>query len=106
MLSRDGELAGARAKRPKLIWPKRVVGPMIVAGEIDVLPAEWREMHQVMGLRRHAVAPQVIDRALQVHGIPQNDGGHDEIQATRTIALVFIGSVADFAEAIEEHRAA
>ena len=47
-----------------------------------------------------------IDRALQVHGIPQNDGGHDEIQATRTIALVFIGSAADFAEAIEEHPAA
>jgi len=39
-LSRDGELAGARAKRPKLIWPKRVVGPVIVASEIDVLPAE------------------------------------------------------------------
>jgi hypothetical protein len=55
-----------------------------------------------VGLRRHAVAPQVIDRALQVHGIPQNDGGHDGIQATRTIALVFIGSVADFAEAIED----
>src|SRR5215471_4972328 len=105
-LSRHGKLAGARAKRPELIWPKGVVGPVIVAGEIDVLPAEWREMRQVVGLRRHALAPQVIDRALQVHGIPQNDGGHDEIQATRTIALVFIGSVADFAETIEEHRAA
>ena len=39
-LSRHGELAEARAKRPELIWPKRVVGPVIVAGEIDVLPAE------------------------------------------------------------------
>jgi len=99
-LSRHGELAGARAKPPE-VRSERVVGPVIVAGEIDVLPAEWREMHQVVGLRRHALAPQVIDRALQVHGIPQNDGGHDEIQATRTVALVFIGSVADFAETIE-----
>jgi len=39
-LSCHGELAEARAKRPELIWPKRVVGPVIVAGEIDVLPAE------------------------------------------------------------------
>ena len=47
-LSGDGELAGARAKQPELIWPKRVLGPVIVPGEIDVLPAEWREMHQVV----------------------------------------------------------
>ena len=45
-LSRHGELAGARAKRPELVRSKRIVGPVIVAGEIDVLPAEWREMHR------------------------------------------------------------
>jgi MreB/Mbl protein len=59
-LSRDGELAGTRAKRPELIWPKRIVGPVIVASEIDVLPAEWREMHQVVGLRRHALASNTL----------------------------------------------
>lgn len=75
-LSGDGELAGARAKRPELVWPKRVAGPVIVASKIDVLPAERREMRQVVGLRRHAVAAQVIDLTLQVHGIPQDDGGH------------------------------
>ena len=41
-------------------------------------------------------SPRLIDRALQVHGIPQNDGGYDEIQATGTIALVFIGSFTEF----------
>jgi hypothetical protein len=88
-----------------VIWPKGVVAPVIIASEIDVLPAEWREMHQVVGLRPHALARQVIDRSQQEHGIPQNAGDHDEIQAARTIALVFMGSVADFAETIEEHRA-
>ena len=87
-LSCEGELVGARAKRRELIWPKRVPGPLIIASEIDVLPAEWREMHQVGGCGVTRWLRKLIDRALQVHGIPQSDGGHEKIQAARTIALV------------------
>jgi hypothetical protein len=53
-----------------------------------------------------ALLSQVIDRPLKVHSVPKNDGGHDQIQPARAVALVLIGTVADFTESIEEHRSA
>ena len=41
---------------------------------------------------------------LEVSCIPQDDGGDDEIEAGSTVLLVFVGTVADFAEPVNEDR--
>jgi len=67
-------------ERPKLIWTEsgRCV-PVVISGEIDVLPAEWRQMSQITGCRMVPLITQVIDGALQVGRIPQNDGCDEQV---------------------------
>ena len=40
--------------------------------------------------------------ALQVSGVPQDDCGDDEVEAGRSVLLVLVGAVADFAEPVNE----
>jgi len=54
--------------------------PDVVAGEIDVLPPERRQVSEkvighVLGLA------QGSDRAAQIAGVPQGDGGDEEVEA-------------------------
>jgi hypothetical protein len=64
-LSGCGEIVSMGAKRSKLIWTERRRRfPVIIASEVDVLPAEWRQMRQIAGRWFIALAVQVIDRAL------------------------------------------
>jgi hypothetical protein len=42
--------------------------------------------------------------ARSIHGIPERDGGDHEVQAAGTVALVFIGAIADLTETVKEHR--
>ena len=79
---------------------------MIIAGKIDVLPAEWRQMGQITGCRMMPLIAQVIDGALQVGRIPENDGRDEQVQTAGAMALVLIGAVADFAEPVEEYGTA
>jgi hypothetical protein len=39
-----------------------------------------------------------------VNGVPQRDGGADEVEAAGLVHLVFVGAVAHLAEAVEEDR--
>lgn len=41
------------------------------------------------------------DGALHVDGVPRDDGGHDEVEATGSVLLAFQGSIAKSAEAME-----
>lgn len=45
---------------------------------------------------------QGCDDARKVSRVPQNDGGHDELEAGCAVLLVFVGAIADFAEAVNE----
>jgi hypothetical protein len=40
-----GEVMCMGAERPKFVWTEgRRCIPVVIAGEVDVLPAEWRQM--------------------------------------------------------------
>jgi hypothetical protein len=77
--------------------------PVIVAREIDMFPAKRRQVSQITGCWFIALAAQVIDGALQIHGIPQNDGRDEQIQTTGTMALVLIGAVPYLAQPVKEY---
>jgi len=71
--------------------------PDVVAGEIDVLPPERRQVGEkaignVVGLA------QGSDRAVQIAGVPQSDGRDEEVEAGRAVLLVLVSAVADFTE--------
>src|SRR3954454_23541642 len=75
--------------------------PDVVAGEIDVLPPERRQVSEkvvgnVLGLAHCS------DRAAQIAGVPQDDGRDEEIEAGSAVLLVLVGAVADFAEPMNE----
>ena len=45
-----------------------------------------------------------MDSPFEVDGVPQNDCGSDQIQATCTVALRLKAAIADFAKPVEEDR--
>ena len=70
-LSGSREAMSPDAKRPELIWSEGGrCFPEVIAGQIDVFPAEGRQMSQITGCRMVALCAQVIDGALQVGRIP------------------------------------
>ena len=71
--------------------------PDIVAGQVDVLPAQRREMRQEMFGDIFRLA-QGGDRSFEVSGVPQDDRGNDEVQARSAVLLVLVGAITDFAE--------
>ena len=60
---------------------------MVVAGQIDVLPAQWRQVRQIARYRMMALPSKMIDGSLQVRCVSWNDGGHDQVQPARAVAL-------------------
>jgi hypothetical protein len=59
------------AERPKLIWAEgRERFPLVIAREIDVFPAEWRQMGQITGRWIVPLVAQMIDSTLQVGRVP------------------------------------
>jgi hypothetical protein len=48
--------------------------------------------------------PDGFNAALQVGGVPKDDGGDDETEAAGPVALLVEAPVADFAETMEEDR--
>ena len=81
----------------RLLWGD----PDIVTGQVDVLPAERREMRQqVIGdIFRLA---QGGDGTFEVSCVPQNDRGDDEVQPGSAVLLVLVGAIADFAEPMDK----
>jgi hypothetical protein len=52
-------------------------------------------MGQIILRRMLSLIAQVIDGALQVGSIPQNDGRDEQVQTAGAVALVLVGTVAD-----------
>lgn len=48
---------------------------------------------------------ECLDSTFEVDGIPERDGGCDQIEPAGTMALIFKGSVPYFAQAVEEDGA-
>jgi len=70
-LSGHGWIVRTGSKGTELIWTQRRGRfPVVVSGQIDVLPAEGRQVGKVSGLRMVSLLAQVIDRTLQVNGVP------------------------------------
>jgi hypothetical protein len=58
-------------QRPELIRTERWRRlPVIIAGEIDVFPAQGRQMGKITGFRTVPLPSKVIDGPLQVRRIP------------------------------------
>ena len=47
--------------------------------------------------------PQSQNRTFKVHGVPQRDRGNHQVQPAGPIALIFEGTIANFAKSIEEN---
>ena len=45
------------------------------------------------------------DHTVQIAGVPQDDGGDEEVEAGSAVLLVFVGAVANFAEPMKEDSA-
>ena len=61
---------------------------MVVAGKVDVLPLEWREVGECLAGYDLAGLADRGNRSLQVDGVPEHDGGDHQIQTTGVMALV------------------
>ncbi len=74
---------------------------MVVAGEVDVLPAEWCKMGQQGVWHRLAAAAHGVERVIEINGVPQCYGGCDQGETARAVLLRFDGPIAQLAEAVE-----
>ncbi len=68
--------------------------PGVVAGQVDVLPAQRREMLQEAIVNHLTARPQRFDGAPEIDRVPQGDGSDDQIEAAGTLTLVLEAPVA------------
>ncbi len=78
--------------------------PDVVAGEIDVLPAERREVGEKVIGNMFGLA-QGSDRTVQVAGIPQGDSRDEQVEAGSAVLLVLVRAVADFTKPMNKDGA-
>lgn len=78
----------------------------MVAGEVDVLPAERRDVGQQGVGDVFTVAAQPVDRAAEVDRVPERGGGRDQGQPARAVLLQLDGAVAQLPEPVEADGAA
>ena len=55
--------------------------PLVVAGQVDVLPAERGEVLEQLGIEGLSVPTCGLDCPLDVHRVPKGDDGRDESEA-------------------------
>ena len=70
-----------------------------------MLPAQRGQVLQLGVIDGLAVATQGVRGPFQIDSVPQHDGGSHQVQAAGPVALLLETAVADFAQAVEEHRA-
>ena len=85
----------AAAERPEAVRAEDAAGtPEVVAGEVDVLPAERRDMGEQGVGNDLAAAAQGVQGAAEVDRVPQRDGSRDQGQAAGTVLLQLRGAIA------------
>ena len=68
-----------------------------------MLPAERGDVADQLRRDGLAAGAQDVEGGLQVAGVPEDDGRNEQVQPGGAVGLVLEGSVAQFAEAMEEH---
>src|SRR5215472_6319017 len=76
-----------------------------IARQGDVLPAERGDMGQQVIRNGNALHFKLPHGAVEIDGVPMDDGRGDQAEARGAEALVLERAVADLALAMEEHRA-
>jgi len=93
-----------RAQRPELARADLgAAAPEVIAGQIDVLPAQRRQVLQQRLIDGMAVTAQRMRRTLQVDRVPQHNGRRHQVKAAGPVALLLKAAVTDFAQPVEEH---
>jgi hypothetical protein len=81
-----------------------VGAPGVVAGQVDVFPSEWRDVLEQSGVDNLRLSKS-FDSTFQIDGIPERDGGCDQIEPAGTMTLVLEGPISYLAQAVEEDGA-
>ena len=79
-----------------------VTAPDIIPGQPDMLPSERGDMLGELRPDVASFAAQPVERTFEIHRVPQDDGGDQEIEAGGSIGLAFEAPVPHFAKPIEE----
>ena len=80
-----------------------VAGPEVISGEIDVAPAQRREMGEDCLRHRNAVPAQRIQGTAEIDGVPQHDGRGDQCEPAGAMLLGLGAAITHAAEAVEAH---
>lgn len=94
-----------KPQRPEAFLHLLLRVPGIDAGEIDVLPAEWRDVLEQFIWNDPPMLPQTGCGATEIDGVPVDDGADDQIKAGCTECLAIERSVTDFTALMEEDGA-
>src|SRR5215467_9384042 len=98
-MSRD---SGASAEGAEAIRSEAGVGiPQIIAGEIDVLPADGSKVGKQRVRNNFAAAAQLIQCTTEIYSVPESNRGGDEREPARTILQRFGRAIAQPAEAVK-----
>src|SRR3954451_7980516 len=81
-------------------------GPVVVASEGDVLPAERGDMGKQFIGYGDALGTQVPDGAVKIGGVPVHDGRCDQAEAGGAEVLVLERAVAELPLPVEKHSPA
>src|SRR3546814_15998182 len=73
--------------------------PAIVAGQRDMLPAQWCDV-----ARDFVGRADVHQRHFEIAGVPQDDSGDEQVEAGCALGLIFEPPAAQLAERSEELR--
>lgn len=68
-----------------------------------MFPAERREVLEEVGIDARVLFLEGVDDSFEVHGAPKDDDRGEKGQPASPGAMLFVGTVADFAESVEEH---
>ncbi len=78
-------------------------GPKVVAGQVDVLPSQGREVWQQRRVHRISEGAKGDGRALQIDRVPKHDRRGQQIEAAGAIALLLKAAIPNFSEPVKEH---
>lgn len=91
--------------RPEFpVFQLAALPPDVIACQVDVLPAQRRQVLIQVGIHRLPGVGQPLGCPLQVGRVPQQNGGRHHVEATGPVALLLETPILDFTEVVEEHR--
>ena len=91
-------------KRPESVRAEAGIGaPEIVAGQVDVLPAERREMGEQFVRHQVPTATNSVEGTAEIDGVPQHDGRCHQGKAAGPVLLGLGSAVVQAPEAVEAY---